>query len=170
MVSVSAHTSAPPYAAITWIIRGTGMLIAVASAITGCFVFGAIVLGVCQTYPGEFFTVLAILLALSFVSWKWRSRIPFAVVFAITACYFLGMAALSASRGRMELPGNLGWFATLFGALIVVGLFWAFFQCGYGMWRRVDKTTVANFAFIFAFLVARAFYYSLPVHLPPSIN
>jgi hypothetical protein len=41
---------------------------------------------------------------------------------------------------------------------------------GYCMWRRVDKTAVANFAFIFAVLVARGFYYSLPPHLGASIN
>jgi hypothetical protein len=65
--------------------------------------------------------------------------------------------------------GIQGWLMALF-LLLPVITFGTTCLVGYCMWRRIDKTTVANFAFIFAVLVARTFYYSLPPHLPKVIN
>ena len=54
------------------------------------------------------------------------------------------------------------------GVIMVVNGFFA--KAGYDMFRRVDATAVANFAFIYAAIFARILYLILPTDLPKIIH
>ena len=50
-------------------------------------------------------------------------------------------------------------------------LFYLFIaKVGYDMFRKLNATTISNFAFIFSILTARALYYLLPPSLPKLIG
>jgi hypothetical protein len=160
-----------PHAALIWLIRGTGILIAIVSALTGCFLAGGGLVALCRTHPGNFFATLAALLVLVRTCGISRTKIVLIVIFVIAACDFLAVAAFSASRGNVVLP-DLGWFGvSLFslGMFAVLGLLGMIFgllvKKGYEIWCRIDKATVTDFAFVFALFAARVFHYSLPAHL-----
>lgn len=173
----SASQPSHPHAAFIWLIRGTGVFIAVASVILGVFVLALIAFAAIRAHPLVFFAFLALLLlALGFYGIR-RTRIGLVVLFAISGCYFFVCAFVAAARGEPLFSASFGWFGTpllVLGSLALLWLlgfmFWIFAKKGYDMWRRLDRITVADFASVFALFAARVFHYVLPAHLPNAFN
>jgi hypothetical protein len=86
---------------------------------------------------------------------------------ALELLFVLGTIALVFTQA--ETQNLLQWGVLLFFipmAMFCAALMWA----GYRMCRQISATTVANFAFIFSFLLAKVFYHFLPRNLPRLIT
>jgi hypothetical protein len=85
---------------------------------------------------------------------------------ALAAIYFSLHCFLDALRGEM---GTLGWPGVFIAIGIIAGVLGVISHAGYGMWLWVDTTSVANFAFVFAMLLAVGWYHLLPANLPKAV-
>jgi hypothetical protein len=92
-----------------------------------------------------------------------------ACITAVTALFALYLSircVIDAFRGEM---GTAGWPGILFAVTVIVSVMGLISYVGYGMWLRVDESVLANFAFVFAFLLAVVWYHLLPTNLPRVI-
>jgi hypothetical protein len=113
----SAPQPAQPHAALIWLIRGTGAILAIPSAML--IIFAVVVM-------------------------------PIMIIINPHRPAF----------GWMEI--GIG-----FSIMILGLLFYGFIaKIGFDMFRKVNATTIANFAFIFSFLTAHTLYHVLPLNLP----
>lgn len=119
-MSDPASPSSRSHAALVWLIRGTGALVAIPSIV---FALGSVIV------------------------------LPFFII------------------GTVRTGG--GWMEVgLMSGLMLVGLLFygVLAKVGYDMFRKVNGTTISNFAFIFSVLVARTLYYFLPVNYPRFVG
>jgi len=87
-------------------------------------------------------------------------------VMALAAIYFSILCVIGAVQGGM---GALGWPGVFIAIAIITGVLGLISYVGYGMWLRVDTISVANFAFVFAMLLAVGWYHLLPANLPKAV-
>jgi len=89
-----------------------------------------------------------------------------AIFFGLMLAFYLIMVVMNAFH---HLQNHGSWIAFLFDLLPAI-LCGGLLLLGFCMWRRIDTISVANFAFMFAFLTARAMYYFLPLSLPKFLG
>jgi hypothetical protein len=89
-----------------------------------------------------------------------------AAIATLTAISYISYMVITAVRNG---TGNLGWWGVLAAALVIAVLLGLIAKTGYDMFSKLNGITVTNFSFLFAALVALAWYHSLPTHLSKAM-
>lgn len=86
-----------------------------------------------------------------------------AALFLVVILPLIWMVFHSTAMPRPHL-GWIGWLLGVLGA----ALYLIFFLVGYRMFRTVNVVTVSNFAFVYAYLLAKTWHHFLPPNLPEA--